>query len=57
MYEVRVKTLDKPYRVSRAIKQQLTGVSPRLLSRMRREAVDCPVKGVVHCKGMPLGEK
>lgn len=74
MYEVVVKGVEKPFKTSEDVKKRLIGVSPRLLSRMRREAVDCPVlerevpfiecyvcpnflrrvRGVVHCKGLPL---
>jgi len=74
-YEVPVKTLDKAYTISGEVRRQLTGVSPKFLSRLRREYVECPVKnattpfaecftcpnflrrvkGVVHCKGLPIG--
>ena len=44
-YEVLVKRLDKPLKVPRELSKKLSGLSSRLLSRMKREAVDCPVMG------------
>lgn len=45
MYEVAVKEVEKPFKISEDTKKRLVGISSKLLSRMRREAVDCPVLG------------
>lgn len=48
--EVRIpiRMVDKPLKVSKEMVDQLKGVvSKNMLSRMRREAVDCPVKGTI----------
>ncbi|WP_309493408.1 hypothetical protein [Candidatus Hecatella orcuttiae] len=46
MHEVEVKILQKPLRVPKEKLGELKGtVSGSLLSRMKKEAVDCPVKG------------
>ena len=73
-YELTVKEAEKPFRVSKELRKKLAGISSKLISRMRREAVNCPVlgrdvsfvecylcpnfvrrvRGVVHCRGLPL---
>ncbi|MEM1567677.1 MAG: hypothetical protein QXI84_04290 [Thermofilaceae archaeon] len=45
MYEVAVKDVGKPFKVPEDAKKRLMGISPKMLSKMRREAVDCPVLG------------
>jgi len=45
VYEVAVKEVEKSFRISEEVKKRLLGISPKLLSKMRREAVDCPVLG------------
>lgn len=46
MREVEVKTLQKPLQVSKQKLGELKGaVSGSLVSRMKKEAVECPVKG------------
>ena len=43
-----VKMLDKPMKVPKELLDELKGVvSKSMLARMRREAVECPVKGLV----------
>jgi len=44
-YEVLVKRLDKPLKVPRELSKKLSGLSRKLLLRMKREAGDCPVMG------------
>lgn len=45
MYEIAVEEVEKPFKLSEDVKKKLAGLSPKLLSRMRREAVECPVLG------------
>lgn len=45
MYEVAVRVAEKPPRVPSELKAKLKGLSPRLVSRMSREVVECPVLG------------
>ncbi|MEM1509470.1 MAG: hypothetical protein QXY49_07090 [Thermofilaceae archaeon] len=74
-YEIQVRETDKPIKISNELKGKLTGISPKLISKMKREIVECPVlgkpvsfiqcyfcpnfvrrvKGIVHCRGNPLG--
>jgi len=43
-YVVKVVELDKPMKVSKEIQDSLKGVaSGKMLAKMKREAVDCPV--------------
>ncbi len=45
-YEVGVIALDKPLRVPKELAEQLRGlVSRRKIGALKREAVECPVKG------------
>jgi hypothetical protein len=73
-YELEVREVEKPVKVPDEVKDRLKGLSPKLVSKMKKEVVDCPVlgrevpflqcyfcpnfvrrvKGVVHCKGLPL---
>jgi hypothetical protein len=73
-YELEVREVGRPVKVPDEAKERLKGLSPKLVSKMRREVVDCPVlgrevpflqcyfcpnfvrrvKGVVHCRGLPL---
>lgn len=39
-----VKPLRRAMRVSRRVLEEVKEISPRILRKMRREAVDCPVK-------------
>lgn len=43
MYEVIVKETEKSFKIPEDLKKKLSGISPKLLSKMKREAVDCPV--------------
>lgn len=42
-FEVAIKEVEKPFRVPEEVKKRLIGLSPKLISRMKKEAVDCPV--------------
>lgn len=73
-YELEVREVQKPVKIPDEVKDRLRGLSPRLVSKMKKEVVDCPVlgrevpflqcyfcpnftrrvRGVVHCKGLPL---
>ena len=45
MLKLKIRTLDKPFRLSKEELEQFKGVlSKSLISKMRREAVECPVK-------------
>lgn len=53
-HRIEIKTLQKPAPISKEKVSELKGAfSGRLISRMRREGVDCPVKqitvGFVEC--------
>jgi len=43
-YKVQIRDLDKPKRVPKVVGEQLKGVaSAKMMSRMKKESVDCPV--------------
>jgi len=45
-YEVKVETAEKAFRVDNRVREVLKGaVSGKMMSRMRREYVECPVAG------------
>lgn len=45
-YEVEVKMAEKAFRVPKEITSEIKGViSRKMLSRMKKEYVDCPVEG------------
>jgi len=45
-FRVKVKTLDRPMKISREKLEEFKGVLSRgMINRMRREAVECPIKG------------
>jgi hypothetical protein len=43
-YRVEIKTLKKPMKVNPDFLNDVKGISPKLLGRMKKEAVECPVK-------------
>jgi len=44
-YEVPVRRVNEKVRIPKELVKRVKGLSPRLISRMRREVVDCPVLG------------
>ena len=43
-FQVKVLAPEKPIRVPKAVSEQLKGAaSPKMISRMKKESVDCPV--------------
>ncbi len=45
-YEVEVKMAEKAFRVPKEVASEIKGViSRKMLSRMKKEYVDCPVEG------------
>lgn len=43
-YKVEVKTLNKPMKIDQDVLEDVKGLSPKLIGRMKKEAVECPVK-------------
>jgi len=43
-YRVEVKPIRKPMKVNSDVLEDVKGLSPKLLRRMKKEAVECPVK-------------
>jgi len=43
-YRVEVKSLKKSMKVNPNLLDNVKGISPKLLGRMKKEAVECPVK-------------
>lgn len=43
-YRLEVKPLKRSMRIDRSLLDKVEGLSAKFIRRMRREAVDCPVK-------------
>ncbi len=43
-FQVKIYAADKPKRIPKAVTEQLKGgVSPKMISKMKKESVNCPV--------------